>query len=128
MVTQQELDDLATRISDATNVIRDEVSALETQIKEGKSGNELDLTGLKASVGNLEGIEPPKGNPEQSVDTPSSLQGAAPTKADGTAVEHTEDPEVAKARANLAAAEEAARNKEQQTPQQQAEDAARSNV
>ena len=55
MVTQQELDDLATRISDATNVIRDEVSALETQIKEGKSGNELDLTGLKASVGNLEG-------------------------------------------------------------------------
>lgn len=112
MVTQQELDELATRITDATTTIQDEVASLETQINEGKSGNELDLTNLKAAVGTLEGIEPPKVGTE--------TKEAAPTNADGTVVEHTEHPIVAAARANLADAERAARQK--------AEDEARANV
>lgn len=115
MVTQQELDELATQITDATTNIQDEISGLEKQISEGTAANDLDLTGLKSAAGALTAIETPT---SQAVQSSQSIEGVAPTNPDGTATEHTEDPDVAAARTNLIKVEEEAKKKE-------AEDAAR---
>ena len=83
MVTQADLDALASRLESAVSSVKTEIEGLEKQISEGKESNELDLTGLNQAASDLEGLE-----------VPSDTGGteAAPTNADGTAAENTTDP------------------------------------
>lgn len=119
MATQAEVDKLVTDVKQIlTNLgtaktnIEERFSALEQALSEGKTGSDVDITGLKTAVGELgtpttelEDLQPVAATP-----TPPST--AAPTQPDGTAVEHTTDPTVAAAQAGTPAPT--------QTPEQEA--------
>jgi hypothetical protein len=125
VATQAEVDALTGEVTQIKNNlataranIEERFALLEKELGEGKKGTEVDITGLKTAVADL-------GTPTQELEdlqpiaaAPPPPSTAAPTKADGTAVENTTDP--------TKAAEQAGQEPPALTPEQEA--AARANV
>lgn len=102
MAQQEEIDDLTTALEVAGAAIENEISELEKQIAEGKSGAELDLTALKAEVATIGQIPVPAATPIKTVGSGAAEQ--EPANADGTSQAHTTDPNVAQQQEDAARA------------------------